>query len=270
MLCPSGQYSPSGPGITNCSTCTAGSYCPPQSSAPILCPPGTYSTASASFCTQCPAGSFGAAPGLGSSACSGPCAAGYACPPGSNTSTAIQCGVDSYSTGGAAACIPCPSGLYASGTGLSTSCTDTCPGGYSCPGGSGAPIPCPPGTFSIPSAAGCTVCDLSTPYSPAQSYSSAACTACLSGCDGGLHGALACPSTQWTTWVDGDGVEGVNSCLMTVGGTGGDWATVNATCAAFAGSSSHLLTSRQVGVHALLRLPNIHRARWLLKRASTQ
>ena len=66
----------------------------------LVCPSPSdpASNGSAVYCTGdgliqvCPGGKFGNASGLTSSACSGPCLAGYYCPAGSANSTAFPCG----------------------------------------------------------------------------------------------------------------------------------------------------------------------------------
>ena len=139
-----------------CETCTAGAYCDtPGMAIPSYCPAGTFNSAlgssSSSACTICTAGSFcgfaatGTTPCMqgrfnnvsGSSSldsclqcaagtcgsvkaatvCSGLCAPGYWCPPGSTNPSAS----------------PCPSGRYGSEQGLSSSyCTAVCSKGHWC------------------------------------------------------------------------------------------------------------------------------------------
>jgi len=45
--------------------------------------------AAAVRCVPCPGGTYGDTAGLATSACAGPCAAGYYCPPGSVSPTQI-------------------------------------------------------------------------------------------------------------------------------------------------------------------------------------
>ena len=62
--------------------------------------------------------------------CSGPCASGYYCPPGSVSSTAIVCPIGQFSTGNASAYSPCPAGTYGSTTGLTgAACSGNCSAG---------------------------------------------------------------------------------------------------------------------------------------------
>jgi hypothetical protein len=104
---------------------------------------GTYSAGSAGVCSLCPAGAFGNATGLVSSACSGPCLAGYACPVGSTNATVTLCPPGTYSTGGAGVCTVCSAGTPYSGPGATSvsacvSCAGACTSGtwgaYACPG----------------------------------------------------------------------------------------------------------------------------------------
>jgi hypothetical protein len=95
-------------------------YCPEGTGEPWVVEPGMYTSGglpdgttrtSASVCPSpdtnggmavycpgtglmlpCPAGLYGVAGGLNSSACSGNCAAGWRCPAGSTTPTALPCG----------------------------------------------------------------------------------------------------------------------------------------------------------------------------------
>jgi hypothetical protein len=56
------------------SSCPVGSYCPDGASDPL----------------PCPGGRFGAEEGLYTSSCSGPCTAGFFCPPGSTNATVTE------------------------------------------------------------------------------------------------------------------------------------------------------------------------------------
>jgi hypothetical protein len=117
--CQAGYYCVNGSSSPSAQACGAASrFCPQGSGAFIVAAPGNYTAGSvdattrteqrvcpspadtngtAVFCvdgvvTVCPAGTFGIAGGLNSSLCSGLCTAGYACPAGSNSSTARDCG----------------------------------------------------------------------------------------------------------------------------------------------------------------------------------
>ncbi|CAM9366188.1 unnamed protein product, partial [Ectocarpus sp. 8 AP-2014] len=86
-------------------------YCPAGSSTPIVVSPGNYAVGGTSasgrieqavcpkgrYCRQglatlCPAGTFGEREGLHDDACSGPCPAGWYCPPGAIDPFALACG----------------------------------------------------------------------------------------------------------------------------------------------------------------------------------
>lgn len=108
---------------------------------------------------------------------------------------------------------------------------------------------CPAGTFSnTTSATSCTLCPAATPYSTAGATS---CSACTSGCDGpgSSYGKYACPGTDWTAWYDATGVETANSCIKYYSDTK-TWTESRDACLA-AATGSHLLSSRQVSLHAL-------------------
>jgi hypothetical protein len=146
VLCPPGAYSQ--PGSGSCALCVAGTYglswgealpgcsgncsagysCPPGSTnaTALLCTFGTYSLAG--VCIPCPRGTFGAAEGLSTPACSGPCAAGYFCPEGSTNATAVRCLPGTYSTPATGfVCFPCPAGRFGSTPGLAaSSCSGEC------------------------------------------------------------------------------------------------------------------------------------------------
>jgi len=110
--------------------CAAGYYCPGGTGNPVTCPAGSYcDVAQLTAAKPCAGGRYGATSGLTASSCSGPCDAGYICPPGSSVSYAIPCPEGNY----------CPSG--------STN-TMICPAGYYCPYESGTPTPCPQGTYN--------------------------------------------------------------------------------------------------------------------------
>ena len=227
-------------------------YSLPAAGACTDCAQGLYGdspgTTSASCTGPCPAGRFGGTAGVTSPTCTGDCTAGYACVPGSTNATAALCGPGTYSPGGTSACIPCPAGRYGSQFGATnSSCTGPCnvSGSY-CPPLSTSLAdarPCPPGSFGNATSGQCVACPPAAPYSLASSTSIGNCSFCADGCEGG-YGVLACNDTTWTAWVDGDGVEGINSCLAVVG-PAVSWTTANASCAAL-GTGIHLLTTSQV------------------------
>lgn len=120
--CAPGFFCPAGVAAspTHAPCGSAAVYCPAGSGAPVPVSEGFFSTGSVravglpenatqsaqaactpgSYCThgvqrQCPGGVFGSSFSLASPNCSGPCAAGHFCPPGSASSTASRCG-DAY------------------------------------------------------------------------------------------------------------------------------------------------------------------------------
>ncbi len=245
MLCPVGRYSLGGPTIT-CSACPTGYYCPARVPAPIICPLGTFSLGGVASCTPCSAGTYGASQGLQSSACSGPCPAGYRCSLGATNGTGSACPAGTYSMGGSATCSMCPVGRFGSTSALtSSSCTGACtvPGFY-CPAGSSRPsaTPCPAGTYG-PNGT-CVVCPAASPYSAEGSTASANCTSCTGGSCTGWVGVYPCPSMGWTPWVDSLGVEGNNSCIA-VDPAVSTWSAASTACTSMA-SGAHLLTTQQV------------------------
>lgn len=91
--CPPGTFGDGTLGGRNspaCSgQCAAGYKCPSGSSVPVACAAGTYSLAGSGSCTAC-SGTYGdgSLGGRNTSACSGPCPAGYACPAGTISTAA--------------------------------------------------------------------------------------------------------------------------------------------------------------------------------------
>jgi hypothetical protein len=210
---------------------------------------GTYSTGGATVCGRCTSGYFGNQTGMIASTCSGKCDAGHFCPAGSTNASAVRCPIGTYSDIGAGFCRPCPAGRFGSSLGLSSSaCSGACnvSGSY-CPPGSTSntsAIACPAGTYGNSTTGLCVVCPATAPYSRNRSASAADCSSCASNYSDGLMGMFACNDTTWLPWVDGNGAEGINSCLR-VNATGSTWGAANASCVAL-GGGSHLLSSRQV------------------------
>ncbi|KAF0698605.1 Aste57867_10762 [Aphanomyces stellatus] len=157
--------------------CEAGFYC--QSGVRYPCPPGT----------------FGSATQLTTAQCSGPCTAGYYCPPASITGTTAACGdVSLYCPVGVGAptavlagtsqtvcdvgyfCqggirYQCPSGTYGTDAGLTVGqCSGWCAAGYFCPPGSTLAMaqPCPMGSYSIRGQGACMACPSARATMPCQ------------------------------------------------------------------------------------------------------
>ena len=167
-FCPQGSAQPRKENI-----CFAGSYCPGQTSHPILCTPGTYQDGEGeSLCKTCPRGSYceeGTATSLGKQ-----CPKGSYCPPGTHTATQYLCPVGTYNpkfnAGGISFCLDCPPGHYCPDEGVETYANkicdagyycsgksstatpsgiggDKCSAGYYCPAGTASPILCDPGSY---------------------------------------------------------------------------------------------------------------------------
>lgn len=136
LVCPAGYSCALASTTASLYECKIGHYCPSGTAhgQELACPAGTFSNVtmlqSAAQCRPCPPGSYCLG---GGSVVSGPCSAGYFCPP--QTSTATQ--------------FPCPAGTYSPATNLHdvTQCLDCSPGSY-CPQASIAQIPCPAGTYT--------------------------------------------------------------------------------------------------------------------------
>ena len=143
--------------------CTAGYTCPAGSTNSTVgaCPIGRYSIAGSTVCSNCSAGYFGTQPALPTASCSGPCSpgrygadtgmtspncsgvclAGYACPAGSTSLTAVPCLAGTYSDVGQGACTACAAGLYGA---ASTSTDESCSGQCTAAHGHAVPllVPC--------------------------------------------------------------------------------------------------------------------------------
>lgn len=85
------------------------------------------------FSTVLLAGGYGNVPGTATQAtgCPGTCTAGYYCPAGSTTGTAVVCPAGSYCSAGSGSPTPCPAGYYGASQGLTSS---TCSGACTTPG----------------------------------------------------------------------------------------------------------------------------------------
>lgn len=156
-LCQEGYYCPLGSISSRQNECgNASVFCPTGSPYPTKVSTGYYTVGPfpyehkrrrvaqkicevGYFCVgglkqPCPPGTYGATPGLSTTACSGPCPAGYYCPIGTANATLYRC----------------PAGTYGATTGLSTSaCTGVCSPGYYCPEASTSPTQLECGTVSL-------------------------------------------------------------------------------------------------------------------------
>ena len=170
--------------------CSHGSYCIEGSSLPEPCPQGTYSNSShnrnITDCLSCTAGQYCSDYGL--TLPSGPCAAGYYCPPDqdqiSPTPVDFACPLGHRCPEGSTQPLRCASGYYQPTTGQASCllcpernfCDNSvsvvvlgnstlCPVGFYCLQGTanGLSNPCPPGTYSnvsgLSESSQCTLCD---------------------------------------------------------------------------------------------------------------
>lgn len=197
--------------------------CPRGSATPNICPRGFYCLTGASTYEPCPQGTYGNESGLrreeDCSPCSpgtycdgtgiprprGPCAEGYYCIEGSNTSSPNApgaprvpdsvggvCPAGGYCPLGASFPSPCPAGTFGNRTGLASAddCTNCligyycagsslpypsgpCKAGYYCGSGSISPTQneCPAGTYSDVGSGSCTDCSPGT-WQPYKAQSS--------------------------------------------------------------------------------------------------
>jgi hypothetical protein len=92
LSCPAGTFNADiGQSSSSvCTPCAAGKYSNVRASTCLLCQPGSYCPGNSSA-IPCPQGTYGDSTGLTSATCSGPCAVGFFCPPGSNSSTMLPC-----------------------------------------------------------------------------------------------------------------------------------------------------------------------------------
>ena len=165
-LCAAGHYCSAGSDTPFQHECGSDRvYCPEGSSYPVtagagratvgasaktrhtdeLCPLGYYCEHGVRH--QCSVGRYGAAQGLQSHFCSGPCLAGEYCDAGSASPT--LCDKGHFCPDGAVR-YRCPAGTHGATSGLKDSrCSGQCPPGYFCAAGSSdrRATPCPGGTF---------------------------------------------------------------------------------------------------------------------------
>ena len=162
--CPEGYYCFGGAIISQCS---AGSFCPVNSTAPIPCAAGSYApVTSRATCLLCPPGSWTAV--NGSSFCDQFCLRGYASADmgGSSINSCTACKAGSYGKSeGASVCTQCPVGTSSSV--IAAISLDTC-------------IACLPGTFASSGSSSCSLC-------PTGSFPDATQSSCLIG-------VYSCPS----------------------------------------------------------------------------
>ena len=237
FFCSVGSDSPTPDGVSNvglAGPCPEGSYCPMETTVPLLCPPGTFSNVThlvdVSQCLPCSPGFYCEESGL--SIPSGLCFPGYYCTlsssspaPLSNDTTGgvcpiahfcpegstvpLECEPGTYNPNiGREQCLPCPSGFFCPGN--STEVDLICPVGHYCPPSSSFPVPCPAGTFNdlsgrrnlsdcelCPPGLFCAQSGLATPSGP---------------CSGGWFCTLGSPSSQPENFLYGGVCEPGSFC----------------------------------------------------------
>ncbi len=169
------------------------------------CPPGQY--CAGGVAALCPAGVYGATPELQSPACSGLCAAGYYCPPGSTTATEVPCGgEDVYCPEGSGLPRVAPPGMYTVGpSSVTRNDSAPCPSGSFCVGG--VLRPCDAGSFGCADRQWLPTCNgpcTAGYYCPAGSTSSRA-EACGGGPTQAGAAAHYCPAGSAEARVVGIG-----------------------------------------------------------------
>ncbi|XP_062894522.1 platelet endothelial aggregation receptor 1-like [Mobula hypostoma] len=129
--------------------CSAGAYCPRNSTLPIPCPPGTYNSETGqSICQKCLAGYFC----LGGLSNPYPlqCLSGYYCPECTRFANEFPCPSGTYGSlpglQSSAGCLPCPPGQFCEGNGLSSP-SGNCSEGWFCTGGASTSRPLCSGDF---------------------------------------------------------------------------------------------------------------------------
>jgi hypothetical protein len=158
---------------------------------PVECPAGAFRPSSSSTgpgCVQCGPGRWGQTANLAGSLCSGPCTAGYACPAGSTSATALECAVGRYSLQGMGECMGCAAGRYgSSAAATNASCSGPCTAGYACPAGStnATALECAAGQYSLHGMGECITC----PSGRFSEKRSQECTGCAAGRYGSSAGA---------------------------------------------------------------------------------
>lgn len=174
--------------------CPPGHFCPNGTITPSACAPGTMNAfgggESVTDCTPCDPGHYCAGSGLKQP--SGPCSAGYYCPPqlGSTVSdpASSACPPGSFCPAGSALPRPCPDGTYQADLGQAD--CHACPAAFICEfntSSSISPMACPVAKF-CPGGTG----TLNTPSCPPGTYGAAQSLASANDC-------LPCPEGQYCT-----------------------------------------------------------------------
>jgi len=215
--------------IFSCALCAPGTfnslgslYCPP-------CPAGTYASSCGSVsCSNCMAGTWSSegnaicngfcwAGRYGNSStsvspnCAGPCTAGYFCPNGSSSSTALECGsVGVYCPEGSAFPVVAQNGYFTiGGNDMQTQTSlQICDSGYFCVGG--IRTECSAGTYSP--LTGASSCETCAPGSVANQTGSSTCFPCSPG-SYVPHSAFQCLLCTPGTYSSNPGATQCDSCV---------------------------------------------------------
>ncbi|XP_072885876.1 uncharacterized protein [Hemitrygon akajei] len=123
--------------------CSAGAYCPRNSTLPTPCPPGTYNSETGQgICQRCLAGYF-CFGGL-SNPFPQQCPSGHYCPESTRFANEYPCPPGTYGSllgqESSAGCLSCPPGQFCEGNGLSTP-SGNCSAGWFCTGGASTSKP---------------------------------------------------------------------------------------------------------------------------------
>ena len=193
-------------------SCSAGYYCPFNTSNPISCPAGTYNNKFGSItindCLVCPAGQYcPEGSGLGNI-----CNPGYYCPRGSTQQIACPYGTygPQINAISASQCINCPAGTF-SGNYASSSlqqCSQCSLGSY-CPNGSATLLPCPE-NYYCPTPNQKIACPIGKYYESNFAISESYCKNCEPGtfCAGNGESPIPCESGTYSN------INGASSCTI--------------------------------------------------------
>ena len=203
--CPAGLYSAT-VGATACTLpCPQGSYCPPASSTPTLCPSGTWRAAqgggSAMDCTECALGTISAAVGATSASTCQPCAAGSYNEDAGNM-VCTQCPAMSYCPRGSAAPVACPANSFNLLLGsTSLAACLTCSGSQ-----------CAPGSFSLSGSTPCSAAPAGTYVAVCASKVTVVCPAGYA-CAAGATSPVPCTALPGYGCMQGSSDINGTQCL---------------------------------------------------------
>lgn len=240
VACPTGTFSNTA-GVSACTTCPAGSYCPIASTAPIACSLTSYCPAGSTASSTCAAGFYCSNASISQACVAGQfclsgstnytiCPAGYYCP--SVSSDKVACSIGQYSLLtnqiSNATCQSCKNWQYCASISVApVNCTNAPSVGsyytyYSTNSSTMCQWACSPG-FYLNGTSTCTACPSNTwcfannktacptnTYSAAQSSAASSCL-CSPGTYGyGVNSSCSlCPSGNW---CPGGNTNNVTSC----------------------------------------------------------